>query len=57
MTKESLLEMADARGEIAYTSNTRNVLDQAVTQGLVEPVPGKFRQVEIGCFNSIYRVL
>jgi hypothetical protein len=57
MDKQTLLEMADKRGEIAYTSNTRDILDQAVAEGLAKPVSGKFREVEPGCLNSIYRVL
>ncbi len=57
MDKETLLEMADSRGEIAYTSNTRDILDRAVEEGLAKPVSGKFKCVEPGKLNSIYRVL
>ena len=52
-----LREMADANGEIAYTSNTRSLLDFAEMQGCVKAVSGKFREVEAGHLNSIYRLL
>ena len=52
----ALREMADGNGEIAYTSNTRSMLDEAEALGIAKPVSGKFRSVEIGCLNSIYRI-
>lgn len=55
--KATLREMADARDEIAYTSNTRDILDEAVEAGFAKPVSGKFRMVEPGHLNSIYRLL
>ena len=54
---DELCEMADQKGEIAYTSNTRDLLDRANDEGLVKPISGKFRMVEPGCFNSIYRIV
>ena len=57
ITKDDLLAIADDRGEIAYTSNTRDILDEAVEAGLALPVSGKFREVETGHLNSIYHVL
>jgi len=54
---EQLREMADANGEIAYTGNTRSLLDFAEEQGCVKAVSGKFREVEPGHLNSIYRIL
>lgn len=53
---EALEAMADERGEIAFTSNTRDLLTEADQIGLVKPVSGKFRCVEPGCLNSIYRI-
>lgn len=52
-----LIEMADPNGEIAYTSNTREALDNAETAGLVKAVSGKFRMIEPGHLNSIYRIV
>lgn len=57
VTKESLLEMADEKGRIAFTSNTRSVLNEADALGLVKPIYGLFREVEPGCLNSIYQVI
>ena len=51
-----LKDMADELGEIAYTSNTRDLLNEAERAGLVAPVSGKFRMIEPGCLNSIYRM-
>ena len=52
-----LAEMADHNGEIAYTSNTRSLLDNAKAAGLVKAISGKFRMVEPGHLNSIYRLI
>jgi hypothetical protein len=52
-----LYAMADAKGEIAFTSNTRVLLVEAEAAGLVKAVSGKFRMVEPGCLNSIYRLV
>ena len=57
MTKDDLMPLADNNKEIAYTSNTRAILDEAKEAGLVEPVSGKFRMIEPGCLNSIYRIV
>lgn len=54
--KVSLLEMADERGEIACTSNTHDLLCAAVDAGLAKCVSGKFKCVEPGKLNSIYRL-
>lgn len=52
-----LHDMADASGEIAYTGNTRSMLDEAERLGLVKAVSGKFRMVEEGHLNSIYKLV
>ena len=54
--RAELVEMADDKGEIAYTSNTRNLLDNGEAAGLVKAVSGKFRMVEPGHLNNIYRL-
>jgi hypothetical protein len=57
VTKESLLEMADEKGRIAFTANTRSVLEEAVALRLALPINGMFREVEPGHLNSIYQVI
>ena len=54
--RAELVEMADDKGEIAYTSNTRDLLDNGEAAGLVKAVSGKFRLFEAGHLNSIYRL-
>ncbi len=54
--QDQLRELADENGEIPFTSNTRSLLDEAFEAGLAEPVYGKFRMIEPGCMNSIYRI-
>ncbi|MFN3247732.1 hypothetical protein [Roseibium album] len=54
--KEQLEQMADGNGEIAYTTNTESLLDEAEKCGLVTPVFGKIKMVEPNTLNSIYRL-
>ena len=53
----TLHEMADEHGEVAYTSNTRSLLDQAVERGLAKAISGKFKMLEPGTLNSMYRLI
>lgn len=55
--ENALHDMADAHGEIAFTGNTRSMLEEAEKLGLVKAVSGKFRMVEEGHLNSIYRLI
>lgn len=55
--EQRLHEMADDKGEIAMTSNTRSMIEEAEGLGIIRAVSGKFRMVEEGHLNSIYRIL
>lgn len=55
--EQRLHEMADDNREIAMTGNTRSIIEEAEALGLVRAVSGKFKMIEPGHLNSIYRVL
>jgi hypothetical protein len=55
--RATLREMADVRGEIACTGNTRDLLFEADERGLAKAIPGKFKSVVPGQLNSMYRVI
>jgi hypothetical protein len=50
-------DMADDNREIAMTGNTRSMIEEAEKLGLVKAVSGKFKMIEPGCLNSIYRIV
>lgn len=55
--EQRLHDMADDSRELPMTSNTRSMIEEAEKLGLVKAVSGKFRMVEPGCLNSIYRLV
>lgn len=55
--EQRLHEMADDNREIAMTGNTRSMIEEAEALGLVKAVSGKFKMIEPGCLNSIYRLV
>ncbi len=55
--EQRLHDMADERGELAMTSNTRSMIEEAEALGLVKAVSGKFKMLEPNTLNSIYKIL